>query len=572
MSVRRSIVAGAAVASLLFTALAAAGSVATVPSDRASSAGPGAYSAQAFEAAEGDTRSVRFTASGDFTSGGRAAAVLSQIGALHPDLHLALGDLSYGAPGAEAAWCDFVRSRVGADLPFELISGNHESNGANGDIRNFAACLPNRLPGLVGDYAHEYYLDVPQANPLVRFIMISPALDFPNGTWSYSPGTPHYEWTANAIDSARSAGVRWVVVGMHKPCLSVGQYRCDPGEDLMNLLVRKRVDLVLSGHEHLYARSKQLALGDACPRLEDGQYTAGCVRDADQSLVKGSGTVFGIVGTGGTALRDVNPGDAEAPYFAASSGSNATPTWGNLEVSVTADVLMAQFRPAVGVFSDSFTISRTPPTTEVLARDTFSRTVSGGFGRAEVGGTWSTSGGPSQFSVDRSGRILFPRDGERNSAVLGGVASTATDLSVTVSASSSTPIGASLAVSGRRISGAGAYQAKLSLADTGVVRLSLVKVNANGGGEVVLQPAANVPRLASGRIQVRLQVIGTAPTVLRAKVWAAGTPQPSGWLRATRDGSPSLQRPGGIGFTTAAPQSSSTYSFVRLDDLRAIRP
>src|SRR5262245_21108131 len=70
---------------------------------------------------------VHFTASGDIGARAESAAVLSQVDALDPDLHLALGDLSYGATGAEQTWCDFVTTRVGAGFPFELISGNHES-------------------------------------------------------------------------------------------------------------------------------------------------------------------------------------------------------------------------------------------------------------------------------------------------------------------------------------------------------------------------------------------------------------------------------------------------------------
>jgi len=113
---------------------------------------------------------VHFTASGDIAARAESAAVLSQVDALDPDLHLALGDLSYGATGAEQTWCDFVTARVGAGFPFELISGNHESDGLNGNINDFSACLPNQLPGAVGTYGRQYYVDVPAVNPLVRFV------------------------------------------------------------------------------------------------------------------------------------------------------------------------------------------------------------------------------------------------------------------------------------------------------------------------------------------------------------------------------------------------------------------
>jgi len=145
---------------------------------------------------------------------------------------------------------------------------------------------------------------------------------------------------------------------MHKPCLSVGRYTCEPGADLLNLLVAKRVDLVLSGHEHLYARSKQLALGSSCPAVTPGTYAPACVADAGNDLAKGAGTVLAIVGTGGVALRDVNPGDSEAGYFAASSGLNLNPSHGNLSLRATASTLTAGFVPVPGGrFTDSFTIT-----------------------------------------------------------------------------------------------------------------------------------------------------------------------------------------------------------------------
>ena len=135
-------------------------------------------------------------------------------------------------------------------LPVRAGRGNHESNGQNGNINDFSACLPNQLPGAVGTYGRQYYVDVPAEAPLVRYVMISPGIQFPDGLWSCAAGTPRYQWTAAAIDAARAAGTPWVVVAMHKPCLSVGEYPCDPGADIMNLLAAKKVDLVLSGHEH----------------------------------------------------------------------------------------------------------------------------------------------------------------------------------------------------------------------------------------------------------------------------------------------------------------------------------
>ncbi|GAA1061274.1 metallophosphoesterase [Agromyces bracchium] len=304
------------------------------------------------EPAGTDGRSITFTASGDIGMTDESAATLADVGRLDPDAHFALGDLSYGEPGAEGEWCDFVTGHVGDAVPVELLAGNHESDGLNGDIAAFAECLPNRLDGLFGDYARQYAVDLPADAPLVRLVMISPGITFPDGTWTYDRGSERYDWTLQAIEDARSAGIPWVVVGMHKPCLSVGNYDCDPGPELVDMLVESGVDLVIGGHEHLYQRTAQLAVGEECPSVAPEDITAACVADGGDDLVQGDGTVFVTVGTGGTTLRDIRSDDTDAPYFAAWSGANADPSWGNLEVRVSEEALDLDFRAAVGSFTD----------------------------------------------------------------------------------------------------------------------------------------------------------------------------------------------------------------------------
>jgi PKD repeat protein len=307
------------------------------------------------------TPTVRFTAAGDYATLANAQAVLSKVGTLAPDLHLALGDLSYDAPGSEQAWCDLVTARVGTGFPFELLSGNHEANGQNGHINNFSACLPNQLPGVVGTYGRQYYVDVPRVNPLVRYVMISPGLTFPEGAASYTPGSPRYQWTAAAIDGARAADIPWVVVGMHMPCLSVGEHICDSGPAITNLLVSKRVDLVLTGHEHMYARTKQLALQPGCTAISPDAYNPSCVVDSDADLTQGAGTVFDTVGTGGVTTVPVDTTQPDYPYFAVTNGTGNA-TYGVLQVSATASTLSAAFqRASGGTFADSFVITAGAP-------------------------------------------------------------------------------------------------------------------------------------------------------------------------------------------------------------------
>lgn len=243
---------------------------------------------------------LRITASGDFGTGSDATAVLRGMSA--GDVALALGDLSYGVPGEESAWCDYVTATYGSTKPFQLLAGNHESNGRNGWINAFAACLPNRVPGMLTGvgYAKEYAIDLPAERPLVRVVFISPGVDFGSGPLAYAKGDARYNWTERTIDSARVHRIPWVIVAQHKPCLSVGTYPCapaagGPGPDIANLLLRKRVDLVLQGHEHLYQRTHQLRNGvTGCSALATESYSSACVADRDGAFA----------GRAGTRLRD----------------------------------------------------------------------------------------------------------------------------------------------------------------------------------------------------------------------------------------------------------------------------
>jgi hypothetical protein len=310
--------------------------------------------------------SFTFGAVGDLGATAETAATLSAMGRAGLDFSLAVGDLTYNQIRPESAWCNYVKNRVGANHPFELVAGNHDmapfSRRDAASIEKLAACLPHRLGGLTGLYGKQYHFDYPAGAPLARFIAISPDLTFSDGvSYRYGAGSPGHRWLTNAIDGARTKGLRWVVVAMHKNCIGIGVKSCEIGADLLNLLVSKKVDLVLQGHEHAYERSKQLAHNPAtCPAMAAERFDAGCITDhgADNTYTKGRGPVFVIAGTGGQPLRGVATGDPEAGYFARLMGRGRNPTFGFVKYTVTPTRLDAQFvRSAGGTFTDGFTIS-----------------------------------------------------------------------------------------------------------------------------------------------------------------------------------------------------------------------
>ena len=315
--------------------------------------------------------SFTFTAGGDIGANSNSATTLDLIAKSSSQFHVALGDLSYSEITPESAWCSFVQSHVGSSFPFELVSGNHEDggDGQDGLIDTFAQCLPDRL-GAVGTYGKEYYFDYPASSPISRFIMISPGLTFTNGgMYSYAAGTAHYNWVANTIDNARAAGIKWVIVGMHIPCISMGIVPCDIGNDILNLLISKKVDLILQAHDHNYQRSKQLALNSTtCTAIQAETYNSNCVVNdgSTGSYTKGLGPLIVIIGTVGEGLFNINTSDGDAGFFAKWMGDNINPTAGIGQFTLSSDQLTVSANflgsTAPNNFTDSFTISSSTPT------------------------------------------------------------------------------------------------------------------------------------------------------------------------------------------------------------------
>jgi len=443
---------------------------------------------------------------------------------------------------------------------------------------------------------------------------------------------------------------------MHKPCLSMGIYTCESGPDLLNLLLSKKVDLVLQGHEHLYQRTKQLALGPGCAAMVPDVADPDCIADAGSTLVKGAGTVFATIGTGGIAQRAVNPGDPEAPYFAASSGLD-TATWGVLDVHATAATLSAQFaRASGGSFTDSFTIgpvlnaaptasftalctlltcaldasgssdpegtaltyawdfgdsstgtgstalhayaaagsftirltvtdaagftgttTRTvtvsPVATAVVASDTFERTVAAGFGTAVVGGAWTPSGSTSVSAG--AGRLTLATAGAVSGARLAGVTGTALTTQVTESWDKRPNSSGGWFLLRGRITSGGEYRLKLAHKSSGAVTAKVVRTS-SAGTETAVTSELTVPGLtyaAGTGVTAAFEVSGTAPTTLRAKVWAATGPAPTAWLISTTDATAALQ---GAGHTGVAALLSTTTTnvpvTVKVDDYTVTGP
>jgi len=201
--------------------------------------------------------------------------------------------------------------------------------------------------------------------------------------------------------------------------------------------------------------------------------------------------------------------------------------------------------------------------------DSFTRTVSGGWGAANAGGTWSVATA-SRFSVSGgTGNVSLTTDGVTQRATLPGAgAGVVNELTTTVSVSRlPTSGGLYVAIAGRRVS-AGQYQAKIRFRPDGTIGVGLGRLT-TGWAETHLvteRTVTGVRGVVGQFVRVRVQVTGTSPTTVRAKVWQATATEPSGWTVTATDSTAGWQVAGGIGLDSYLSRNSASLT-ARFDNI-----
>ena len=219
------------------------------------------------------------------------------------------------------------------------------------------------------------------------------------------------------------------------------------------------------------------------------------------------------------------------------------------------------------------TSTNTVSVSNAFLRDLFTRAVTSGLGKADVGGPWTIAGTSSNFSVNGSeAAIKVVSPGTGPTAYLGAV--TKDDIDVTMTTASDKPAtgtGLYLSVFGRRITASDDYRVRVRLLVGGTVAVSLIKTVA--GTSTLMTPEMTVPNLpyaAGDKLKVHLQVTGRTPTTLRTKVWRASATEPTTWLQSTTDSSAALQTAGSVGFNPyLSATSTNAPVVVTMDDLVA---
>ncbi|WP_158437797.1 PKD domain-containing protein [Naasia lichenicola] len=281
----------------------------------------------------------------------------------------------------------------------------------------------------------------------------------------------------------------------------------------------------------------------------------------------GSGLAATFSGTGSSdadgtiASYSWNFGDS-------ASGTGATTTHSYASAGTyTVTLTVTDNAGAIGTTSRAITVSTTttPPTGNQLALDSFTRTVSGGLGTAQIGGTWTTSSGATSFGVANGTANISTASGSTRYAYLAGVSSTDTDVTATISVPRPTASSVYAGILSRRV-GSSDYRARVVIASTGAVQL---QVQATATTLQSVTPAG-LTYNTGDRLQLRVQTVGTSPTTLRAKVWKVGTAEPSAWQISRTDTTSGLQTAGSIAlYSYLSSSATPANAVIAFDDLSA---
>ena len=193
-----------------------------------------------------------------------------------------------------------------------------------------------------------------------------------------------------------------------------------------------------------------------------------------------------------------------------------------------------------------------------VARDDFRRSVTGGWGTAPVGGSWSVSQGAS-FAVgaDR-GTITNETAGADRTAWL--AATNVRDVEATAVFRTDTKAltgnGQTIKILTRRQANYHEYRASVFLRGDGTLNLGLHRI-APGVADTGITGAVPGGFVRGRDYAVRTLVTGANPTTLRAKVWDAATSEPAGWTATWTDSTASLQVAGDVGIASYISGSAS---------------
>lgn len=322
---------------------------------------------------------IRIWAMGDFGDLRKQDYVRTQTGvrdthlktkANHTDLWLWLGDMAYGNNKDSVTQknvFDFFEPKILSNTPIVTVPGNHEYYENNvfdrldSQIVYFDLVNPpvsgeaNGLPSYNKSYYSMRY------GPLHIIALNSYGKE--NGKLLYDTDSKQYQWLKKELEHSKDA--LWKVVILHHPPYTKRSHDSDAEQELVQL--RKalvplfdtyNIDLVLTGHSHIYERSHLIAnhtghsaeFNSTVHIKQDvtGRYTS----TEPPYINKKEGTIYCVVGSGGRL--ELPARSAESPH--PTSVYSQIEVGGSLLFTIENNRLDAQWTASTGEVMDQFTV------------------------------------------------------------------------------------------------------------------------------------------------------------------------------------------------------------------------
>ncbi len=262
--------------------------------------GPGAWSAVHSVTTGpviGSSEPIRLAVLGDSRNDPSVFAKIEEaLAAKAPDLQIFTGD-AVATGAVQKQWNTWFESTSGsfkvesmlARAPFMPVNGNHENLAINYPAQ---FVMPQHVGNGEKAQGEEYY-SFEYGNAHIIALNDTPE----SGALA---GTAQVEWLKADLAAVDRKKTPWVFVMHHRSTYSCGNH----GSDLdlrkawQPIFDQNQVDIVFSGHDHMYERSKPI-------RGLSGSTGKIALAGPKGTPVKGSGTLYLVTGGAGAPLYDV---------------------------------------------------------------------------------------------------------------------------------------------------------------------------------------------------------------------------------------------------------------------------